>query len=136
MLQVLCGSSPGTPEVVHSWVQSWHCLTLWDSRWEVSKVRGWLFLAAVSVPLSRWDLAFFQGDTALLIVLPLETDPIANRSKGLFVGLWHVFYIFSICFMLMLLFSFDCENTKRRTEARFRLFSSLFSPKYKGHYSQ
>lgn len=61
--------SPGTPEVVHSWVQSWHCLTLWVSRWEVSKVRGWLLLAAVSVPPSRWDLAFFQGDAPHLTVL-------------------------------------------------------------------
>ena len=79
---------------------------------------------------------FFTGMLYSVLVLSLEIDPIATMSKDPFLGLWHVFNVFSICFMLMLLFSFAYENTKRRTEGRFRWFSSLFSPKYKGHYSQ
>lgn len=78
----------------------------------------------------------FKGMLYSFIVLSLEIDPIATMSKDPFLGLWLIFNIFSICFMLILLFSFAYENTRRRTEVRFRLFSSSFSPKYKRHYSQ
>lgn len=63
---------------------------------------------------------FFKGMLYSFIVLLLEIDPIATVSKDPFLGLWHVFNIFSICFMLMLLISFAHENTKRRTEVRLR----------------
>ena len=65
------------------------------------------------------NFPFFKGMPYFFIVLSLEIDPIATMSKDPFLGLLHVFNIFSICFMLMLLFSFAHENTKR-TEVRFR----------------
>lgn len=73
---------------------------------QVSQFRGWLSLAVRSPLTSRLNLPFFfKGMLQPFIVLSLQILHIAT-VRTLFLSLWHVFNVFSICFMLMLLFVF------------------------------